>query len=576
VFTPTARDEIRTLGWIERSSRPFDRRLVFDQRDAVVSSRAGHAQSTWEHGGADGMPVKFFAAYTRRQESAWYDARSEGLIERLTDGPVAALAALPASPAATYRWSVGARAGSSPARAAPQRNVLQSGIDATGGGTRIASFYSGDVRELVDGIPARVWRFQDPGRPSFRHEIGVAAFASDRLTVTPGVHVDAGIRLDSIAGKAEGAAAGIRWTTLLPQVGAEWMLTSRWEPRLFARYTRTAYHLPLDWLAFGDPAAPTTDVFRWEPGSRQNLGALIARTGPGTGGRAEFVTIDPALQRPLSDEIVVGVDVRPNAALRFRLAGTTRAERHLVDVANTGPVAYAMTGVFDPGGDVGSSADDRIVPVFNRLPDSFGTDRYQLTNLDGPDATFEGIQFEAEIESDRLTLMLGATAGRAETPAANRGFGPLENDQGLLGERAVDPNAATFARGRPFTDRAYTAKLAGVYRLPTATTLGVIARYQDGQPFSRMLVVRGLNQGPEAVRAFASGDSRFMFIGTLDARLQQRLTIGSTRLDLVLDVFNLPGLDNSVEERVAEAPDVRVATALQPPRTFHVGLRFTF
>ena len=67
-----------------------------------------------------------------------------------------------------------------------------------------------------------------------------------------------------------------------------------------------------------------------------------------------------------------------------------------------------------------------------------------------------------------------------------------------------------------------------------------------------------------------------MFIGTLDMRLQQRFAMGRRLLDVLVDVYNLTGLSNSVEERTTEGPDVRIPTALQPPRTVHLGMRFNF
>ena len=127
-----------------------------------------------------------------------------------------------------------------------------------------------------------------------------------------------------------------------------------------------------------------------------------------------------------------------------------------------------------------------------------------------------------------------------------------------------------------FTDRAFTGKLVAIYKFPADVRLGLVARYQDGQPFSRVLVFPGLNQGAEAVRAFSSGESRFMFVGTLDARLQKRFEVGGRRLEAFLDVFNLPGRVNSVEEDVAAPPDVRNATAVQPPRAIHLGVRVAF
>src|SRR5437773_2618214 len=82
-----------------------------------------------------------------------------------------------------------------------------------------------------------------------------------------------------------------------------------------------------------------------------------------------------------------------------------------------------------------------------------------------------------------------ATAGRSEALSANVGFSPLENDHGVLGEVFLDPNARTFAQGRVFTERGYTIKTAGVFRLPWDLKLGYAARYQDGQHFARLVIV---------------------------------------------------------------------------------------
>ena len=49
----------------------------------------------------------------------------------------------------------------------------------------------------------------------------------------------------------------------------------------------------------------------------------------------------------------------------------------------------------------------------------------------------------------------------------------------------VNPNARTVARGRLFTERGCTIKSAGVYRFAKEVTLGIAARYQDGQHFAR-------------------------------------------------------------------------------------------
>jgi hypothetical protein len=252
--------------------------------------------------------------------------------------------------------------------------------------------------------------------------------------------------------------------------------------------------------------------------------------------------------------------------------------RDLLALVNFGvpaSTAYSLFTVQDPGSDVLSPDDDRFVPVYDRLPESFGRDRYVLTNQTSEGATYEALEISLRLRTSRFDLFGGGTAGLAEGPAANRGFGPLENDQTLVGELWSDPNATTFGKGRLFTDRAFTGKLAAIFRLPADVRLGLIARYQDGQPFARVLVLT-LNQGVDAVRAFVNGDSRFLYVATLDARLQKRIRFGGKALDVIFDGYNLLNLSNGVEENAAAGPNVRTSTVIQPPRSLHVGARVTF
>ena len=122
--------------------------------------------------------------------------------------------------------------------------------------------------------------------------------------------------------------------------------------------------------------------------------------------------------------------------------------------------------------------------------------------------------------------------------AGNRGFGAGENDLGVVGDLSADPNAATHARGKLFSDRQYTVKIAGVYRFAHDVRVGATARYQDGQAFSRMVVIPG-------------------------------------RMVLFIDAYNVVNTAKEVEEWVVTGPAFRTPTAVQPPRAIHRGLRFS-
>jgi hypothetical protein len=230
----------------------------------------------------------------------------------------------------------------------------------------------------------------------------------------------------------------------------------------------------------------------------------------------------------------------------------------------------------DVGGDILGPGDDQLLPVLERLPASFGQDRYLLTNPDAHTTRHQGVELTVEKIHGRLRVLMGATAHRTEGNAAWIGYRPLENDQGLVGELFDSPNADTFARGRMFSDRAYTIKLSGTYAAPGDLRLGAIARYQDGQPFARLLVVPDLAQGPDLVRAIPNGRSRFEFAFTLDVRLEKGVRVGGLRAAAVAEAFNLFDTHHEVEEDIVTGTSFRVVTVRQPPRAFRFGVRLDF
>jgi hypothetical protein len=576
LFTPRVTDSASAIAVVQRAEFPFEYRIPFRQFARTSTDTSVHLQADWERR-AD-RSFRAFASYTRR------DRRSDAaagpvapVFERLLDGP----AARPeGQPALADRWSLGMRFGSGPAVFG--EHALSGGVEVGGSRLHATSAFAGLVGELVDGVRARIWHVATPPTDSRRRAFSVGIHVADRFEPAPGLTVDAGLRFDSVSGSAEGAAVPIEWRTWMPRAAVRWLATPTWQTALFASYSRSGYRLALDLLAVGDPAAPTADVFRWRDTaavpSASALGELVARVGPGTGGNPAFSRIDDRLSRPIADEVIVGVEAHPNGSLRLRFMGMMRHERNLFALMNVGAPAsaYSTFTVFDIGSDVISSVDDGQVPVFARRPATFGADSYLLAHPDDDTASLKGLELTARLTTGRLTALAGATASIAEAPAASRGFGPIENDHTTLGELFVTPNASTFSRGRVFTDRAYTVKLAGVYRFPQDVRLGVIARYQDGQPFARVIVVPDLPQGAEAVRAFANGKLRFLFIGTLDLRLQKEFSVRGRRVAAVLDAYNVLNMSNGVEEYAAAAPDVRDSTAIQPPRVFQAGFRFAF
>src|SRR5436190_21305224 len=169
-----------------------------------------------------------------------------------------------------------------------------------------------------------------------------------------------------------------------------------------AGYRRSVDRLTLDTLAVGDPAAPTADVLRWTP---QAVGPVVMRVGPGIRGDATFSAIDPSLNRPVTDEVVAGIDARL-LGVHGRITGLVKETRHLFDLADIGAPLSSYTTFNVVDGRPEADGGDVLLPVYNRVPSTFGADRYLLTNRT-TDSTARAAAFVLNADSSvkRLTLM---------------------------------------------------------------------------------------------------------------------------------------------------------------------------
>jgi hypothetical protein len=599
VWRAGERDALRLGGVGQALSRPLAARARFAGEPVTEDADALGVTSSWSHEGSRAAASAFAGFWTGAvvPKTAGYVA--EGTVERLQDGPVPDLVF--ASRSRRSSWTAGGRIALRPAALGGLRHAPRFGVTARRASLAEAPAADGPVPETVDGLAARVWDYAWPGPDSHRHALFLAAWASERLTWGDRLFIEGGLRLESTTGSAEGAAQGVSWTSLLPRVSARLRLTNPGRLSLVGGWAEYQHRLLLDSLAFGDPNAPRASVYQWTDANGDGLydpserGVLVARAGPGDG---TIAGIDPDLRPPRTRELLAGVEASPGKGWVLAFLGFDRRETDLLESVDVGvPVSgYVVRYLPDPGGDIAGPQDDQLLPVFDRKPESFGLDRYLLTNPPGHTGRHQGVELRVEKAlGARFALFAGATASRTEVRGGNRGFRATENDQGVVGELFDDPNADTYALGRGFFDRAYTIKVAAAWRAPHGFRLGLVARYQDGQPFGRLVVVPDLAQGPEAIPATPRGQSfgraatadpegrpltadghRFTYTLTVDARVEKRFQIGPRRLAVVAEVFNLPGLRHEVEEDPVWGASFRDPTAVQPPRVVRLGARLDF
>jgi TonB-dependent receptor-like protein len=586
IVSPSAADSVRTIAWLQRLRGPVGNHRALQQPNAGEKDIAGHVQVAWMRQlDRAGTALRLFGGTTRRHRTNSLAVEPLVMIERLRDGPIQDV--LDVGSGADTTWMAGARAQTTPSanRSGIAQHAFAFGVDVGGSSMTMQSTFAGTVGELINGIPARVWTFTDPADSSQWRSFRTSAFASDEFTIAPRITANLGVRFDTIAGSRAGdAEPAISWRTLQPRAGAHWAITDFWHIAAFGQYGRYGHRLPLPDLAYGDPTAPSADVYRWNSAVTAPalvpaaIGPLVQRVGPGTRGDPRFSAIDPDLRRPVMDELVLGFEARPRPSAFARLVAIGRREHHMVGVADIGvpESTYTRIGIPDMGVDVVGSQDDQILFFFNRSPSTFGADRYLLTNPSDDETSFVGADLTGRVEAKQAYLLAGITAGRSEALSANRGFGPLENDAAVLGEVYINPNARGHAQGRVFTERGYTLKIAGGRHFADDVEFAMIARYQDGQHFARLVIMEGLNQGAEAVRAFRNGRTRFTFSMTVDARVQKVFTLGSRRISAMLDAYNMFNQALEVEEFSVTGATSRLTSAVQPPRVIELGVRIPF
>jgi hypothetical protein len=574
VSQPSPLARIALLGAVERAVYPFDDRRQFSGTDVTERSTFTRGQLSWDRMTTRGSRRTVAVGF---QRGAWRPDVPAGATGGTIDRAVDRVVPSPAADLVHSQFDLRAEWGSAVVRWGPVAHDLRAGVTLRRSGAAHDIVALPTVAERVAGLPARVWLPTAPTVGSSRTLSELGVYAADRVALGSSFTIDAGVRADLVRGSADGSGSRIRWATVSPRV------SFRWSPAaiaVFGGVGRYAGGHPLSWLAFGDPGEATWNVSRWTDPNADGIyapgeaGVLVARAGAG----ATVGSIDPDLRVPRTTEWVVGAEIRPTRHSTLRGSIIIRRQTDLVGVVNTGvPTSdYRLFFVPDINSDEGSPQDDQLLPIYERLPSSFGNDALLLTNPDADPVRHDGIEVTYQITSPRWFMVFGATAYRTLGRGGLLGHDVLENDQLVPGDRFSNPNATDDPAGRLFFDRAYVGKWTTAYRAPGDVRLAAVVRYQDGQPFTRYVVASDLAGGPEIVHAYPVGRTRFTYTATVDFRVEKGISRGSRRASVRLDVFNLTNHANELEEDVVSGPGFRLSTVVQPPRTLRLGVRFEF
>ncbi len=439
----------------------------------------------------------------------------------------------------------------------------------------------GNLRLLFyNGAPVQVTVFDSPFRFLAR-AVRLDAYVQDKMILAGGVTLSLGLRAAGTFGWSGDTA--LQRFNLSPRFALEIPLSPARTSGIRLTAARYYWTLPLSWLTWGNADAPGSLTYAWTDTDGDSLyapneqGALLRREGP------RYGAIDKKLRVPFTNELTASLNLDFGRGWLMSLAGFLRETQNLVETANTGiPFSsYVARTITDSGDDmIPGSIDDLTFTVYDQKAETLGQDFYLLSNPGAGTrkSTYAGLDFVLfKRPTDKFLFFLAMTASHA-VQTNSPGNSALENDEGVIRTLYDNPNASINAEGRPRFDRAYTIRLGLSRDLPWETRIGLVAKYYDGQPFTRYIIVEGLTQGPVLIQAHARGVARHEFNMTVDLRAEKYFRFSFGTIRLLFDVFNLFNQNLATAESPWTLPTfpLRYATDIQSPRVFRLGLNFEF
>lgn len=558
-------DQLRVLAMYQGRRAPFGFTTVETRGTGMMAGVAWTRTKTFPRHPSFAMTTFARASY-RRGTTEDPTFPSAMPFERLVDG-TAAMQAPYDSTARKFEietgrplWDIG------PAMSV---NALARFSRATGErGLRQTSFLA---LESLNGTSAREWTFSGaaPSRLAENRAslaLTFVAETSDRTRLSGTVESQRLTLNDRDGERILGS------TKVLPELRFEWFKSERTE--FYAEASIGTPPVPLASYEAASRNAPVVSARLWRDLNRDGrataseLGIEVARRVPGS------VAADPDLSLPTMRRVIVGFKTKV-WGLGLHATAFARRDRNLIETALNpqGSEIQHTRNLADPSGDIVGATDDQILPVVEETLRSFSSSQFLLTNPAEHRALGEGAELGFETNAKHIHWGLTGAAFRASGRGGNRGLRVFENDFGVVGESFDRTNADTYGYGRLFFDRAYSLRMYLTANDIRGFTFGAIGRYDDGQPFARLVIQNDLPQGPDFVQAIPRGRARFHYTLSVDARLAKRFRMANADLEVSASVFNALGSQFEAEEQIVWLPDYRRITMVQPPRAFVIGVR---
>jgi hypothetical protein len=484
-------------------------------------------------------------------------------------------------------------------------------------GYQLGRAFSESDTDVVDGVTLNTFEGAASNLIAWNTPVVTQSRYTDHVlffqdTVTKGrVVLDLGLRYQYTKGSlpAQSSPAGpfaparnfaeqdvISWSDLAPRLGLIFDIRGDHKSAFKLGYGRYYHQLNPEPIEAQSQNALGGTGYNWidrngdlqfQPGE---LGDLLFAFGG-----SSITTVDPDLKRPRTDEVSAGFEFQLPKNITLSIDGLLRWGSQLVATTEAGipfDTGYTTTTAVEPGADgQPGTGDDQRVAVFNLRPEFAGANRPFVTNPEGFETNYRGVEVTLQKRfSDRWQGLLGYSISKDDLSRAGVGFsqfGGGEEESAGAGTNGgfTDPNQAiNNTEGASFFDRRHSFKLSGSYQVPRIdVNIAAVVKIQTGVPSPRLATVSedvngvAFNQGPITFFAEPRGSSRIETLKYADFRIAKFFNIRqSQRFEVMVDVFNLFNANAVTTVNNNTGSDLGNALTILGPRVVRFGARYTF
>lgn len=449
---------------------------------------------------------------------------------------------------------------------------------------------NGDLeRRYQNGVPYRVTVFNTPVE-QFANSYGLAGYVQDSVRVGERMTLNLGLRIEwwrgdvpeqsnqptTFADVFGGAATypeqkGVMgWTTFSPRLGVVYDLAGDSKTVLKGSYGRYFFQMhSSDLNNFSNRNGLATATYDWRDLNGNNFpdyplefGTLRSLNLPA---RRSIVA---GLNSPYTDEATASIERGLNPTISVTARYTYRK--------NKGILAETDLALPDSAFSIPSTAIDPLtgntVSYWSLGPEyRTVTNQRVLTQFDSNYTRYHGLDLVFNRRFHGGWLFMASLT--------------IQDTYGRVGGFLDRNDREIFPYGSVGLDAPYLGKIVGTVMLPRNIQVSGFFRHTTGlnvygsvnAQMARLLQVRDVTTNSlYQVRVEENGSFRQESTNILDLRVSKVFEIKGTKLEAMLDGFNLTNANNIMRTGVITGSDYNVPLNVLAPRIFRVGLKFEF